>query len=119
MKKNLIRIIIGIIIVVLLMIILYPKVSSSGNNDAANLPAIRMSMSIPVKAHIVKPETLSNIVISTGSIMAKEEVELRSETSGKITSINFREGSFVKQGDLLVKINDSELQAHYRRLNQK
>ena len=119
MKKSLKRIIIGIVIVILLVIILYPKISSSGSDGSINLSPMGAGMTIPVKAHIIEPETLSNIVISTGSIMANEEVELRSESSGKITSINFREGSYVNQGDLLVKINDSELQAQFRRAESK
>ena len=36
---------------------------------------------------------------------------MRSEISGKITKILFEEGKKVKKGDLLIKINDSELQA--------
>ncbi len=44
-------------------------------------------------------------------MLANEEVELKSEVSGRVTKILFKEGGFVKKGDLLVKINDSELQA--------
>lgn len=115
MKNKIKGYIIGVIIVVVLLILLLPKFFSSDKNSSANNPASRMNTTVPVKAHIVEPETLNTIVISTGSIMANEEVELRSETSGKITSINFSEGSFVKKGDLLIKINDSELQAQLRR----
>jgi membrane fusion protein, multidrug efflux system len=119
MKKSFKRIIIGVVVVILLVIILYPKVSSSGSDESMNLSPRGTEMTIPVKAHIIKPEKLSNTVNSTGSIMANEEVELRSETSGKIISINFREGSFVNKGDLLVKINDADLQAQLRRTESK
>ena len=37
-------------------------------------------------------------------------------TSGKITSIDFTEGSFVSKGQLLAKVNDSQLQAQLKRL---
>ncbi|HRQ55657.1 MAG TPA: efflux RND transporter periplasmic adaptor subunit, partial [Ignavibacteriaceae bacterium] len=56
---------------------------------------------------------------TTGTILANEEVELRSETSGKITKILFKEGSFVSKGDLLIKINDSDLQAQLRKAESK
>ncbi|HKP95162.1 MAG TPA: efflux RND transporter periplasmic adaptor subunit, partial [Fibrobacteria bacterium] len=39
------------------------------------------------------------------------EVEIRSEIQGKVSRIAFKEGSRVKKGDLLVKIEDAELQA--------
>jgi membrane fusion protein (multidrug efflux system) len=44
-------------------------------------------------------------------VLANEEVEIRSEVQGKITRIAFKEGARVKKGELLVKIDDSELQA--------
>jgi membrane fusion protein (multidrug efflux system) len=66
---------------------------------------------LPVSAVVVKPEILTNKVLATGTVLAKEEVDLRSETSGKIEKIFFSEGTSVRKGDLLVKINDSELQA--------
>ena len=68
-----------------------------------------------VNAHILKPEELGNNIITSGTVLANEEVDLKSEVSGKITQIAFKEGSRVKKGDLLIKINDSELQAQIRR----
>lgn len=70
---------------------------------------------VNVNVFIVKPERLSNTIVSTGTLLANEEVELRSETSGKITKIYFKEGSRVRKGDLLVKINDSDLQAQLQK----
>lgn len=119
MNKKIKGSLIGAGIIIILIILLLPKLISSSNDNSANIPSGRMNMSVPVKAHIVVPERLSNVVISTGSIMANEEVELRSETSGKIISINFAEGSYVSEGDLLVKINDADLQAQLRRAESK
>lgn len=119
MNKRIKDFLIGAVIIIILLILLLPKFISSGEPTTANIPAARMNMSIPVKAHIVVPERLSNIILSTGSIMANEEVELRSETSGKIISINFAEGSYVNEGDLLVKINDADLKAQLRRAESK
>jgi len=65
----------------------------------------------PVTARIIKPERLDNRVTSSGTVMANEEVEIRSEVQGKIVKIAFKEGSRVKKGDLLVRIDDDELQA--------
>lgn len=48
--------------------------------------------------------------------MPDEEVDLSFETSGKITNIEFTEGSFVSKGQLLAKVNDSQLQAQLKRL---
>ncbi len=63
----------------------------------------------------VTPKTFSEALTATGTLRAEEGVDLQVEVSGKIVSINFIEGSQVKKGDLLLKINDSELQASLTR----
>ncbi|WP_343533431.1 efflux RND transporter periplasmic adaptor subunit [Pedobacter sp.] len=55
----------------------------------------------------------SNLDI-TGSIEANEAVTLRSEVSGLVTGIYFKEGSNVSKGTTLVKINDRDIQAQLR-----
>jgi len=72
--------------------------------------------SVPVVAIFIQPRTLDNIILATGSLIANEEVELRSEIPGRIIAINFEEGSFVNKGDLLLKIDDRELQAQLKKL---
>ena len=69
-----------------------------------------------VNAIIAKPQTLSDNIFINGSLLPDEEVDLSFETSGKIVEINFKEGSFVKKGDLLAKVNDRHLQAQLQRL---
>lgn len=62
---------------------------------------------------------LHNRVLTTGTILANEEVDLLSEVSGKIVQILFKERSFVHKGDLLIKIYDSDLKAQLRKAESK
>jgi len=71
---------------------------------------------LPVEIQVVRPQYLENKIFTTGTLLANEEVELRSEISGRVTAVNFAEGREVHKGDLLLKINDRELQSQY---NQK
>ena len=119
MNKRTKSIIIGLTIMLILILIFLPKILSSGDSGQAMQNLERMNTEVPVTAHIVSYEKLSNNVFTTGSILANEEVELRSEISGKIVEILFREGAFVSKGDLLVKINDSDLQAELRKAASK
>lgn len=48
--------------------------------------------------------------------MPDEEVDLSFETSGKIVSVSFKEGTRVSKGQLLAKVNDKPLQAQLKRL---
>lgn len=60
---------------------------------------------------VVKGENFANSLSVSGSIEANEQVQIRSEISGLVTGIYFKEGANVSKGQLLLKINDRELQA--------
>ena len=107
MKKRFKIILVALIILIVAVLFAIPKLSSSGSK----VPLANMNKSLSVKAHIIKAEKLANNVITSGTILSNEEVELKGEVAGKIINIYFKEGSSVKKGDLLVKINDAELQA--------
>jgi membrane fusion protein (multidrug efflux system) len=64
-----------------------------------------------VNGVVVKPQNFANTLSVSGSIEANEQVEIRSEVSGVVREIYFEEGSAVKKGQLLLKIDDSELRA--------
>jgi membrane fusion protein (multidrug efflux system) len=118
MKKNLKLIIATSAVILIIIIALMLKIFSQQESKASNSASL-INMPTNVKAHIVQLEKLSNNVLATGTIRSNEEVELRSETSGKITNIFFREGAYVNKGDLLVKINDADLQAQLRKVESK
>ena len=119
MNKKMKNIIIGAAIIIIIIIIFLPKLISSGDENVLPQNPGMMNRSIPVTAHVVEFEKLSNKVYTTGTILSNEEVELRSEIAGKITSIMFKEGAYAKKGDLLVKINDADLQAQLRKAESK
>jgi membrane fusion protein (multidrug efflux system) len=66
---------------------------------------------VPVNVYIAEPSYISSGIHATGSLAPSEEVELTTEVAGKVTKIFFSEGSSVKKGDMLIKINDEDLQA--------
>jgi len=70
---------------------------------------------VPVEAQVIRLQPLHNRINATGTLLANEEVELRSEISGRITGVFFTEGKQVKKGELLLQINDSDLKAQLKR----
>lgn len=74
-------------------------------------------MATSVKAIVLKSEAMDHKIQITGTIFPNEEVELRSEISGRITGIFFKEGTNVSKGQLLVKINDRDFQAQLKKIN--
>jgi membrane fusion protein (multidrug efflux system) len=70
---------------------------------------------LKVATFIVTPAPYAETIASTGTLRADEGVELQAETSGKVVNISFTEGTPVKKGTLLVKLNDSDLRANVDR----
>lgn len=69
-----------------------------------------------VNAQVIRPHLITDQIFVSGRLMPDEEVDLSFETSGKIIDINFSEGSTVSKGQLLAKVNDSQLKAQLARL---
>jgi membrane fusion protein (multidrug efflux system) len=68
-------------------------------------------MPAKVSGIVLKPEIFADNLSLSGSIESNEEVDIHSEVSGIVESINFNEGSNVTQGQPLFKVNDIELRA--------
>jgi len=123
-SKKIIRNSISIVLVLVVIgIIFYPKLkpvfkSSSGGAPAPGGPGMRGGGSQPLFAsgYVIVPTSMSELIYSTGSLLPDEEVELSFETSGKVVGIYFLEGTRVKKGTLLSKINDRPLQAQLLKL---
>jgi membrane fusion protein (multidrug efflux system) len=115
MNKTTKRIIYAAIGLVILALLIIPKLGSDEKKPTAG-PAPGGGRPggggpLRVDAILMQPERLENKVNTTGTILPNEQVELKSEVSGRITRIYFAEGMSVGQGALLVKIDDSELRA--------
>ncbi|MBX0292015.1 efflux RND transporter periplasmic adaptor subunit [Hymenobacter sp. HSC-4F20] len=70
---------------------------------------------LPVQVYVVQATNLADEVAATGSILAEESVIIKSEISGKITSLNIKEGQPVSKGQLLFSINADEIQSNLRK----
>lgn len=118
-----ILVVVGIVLLILGMIF-YPKIKRAFVDDSkeqavATPMASRGSQALSVNAIVLKPETLNDVFRTTGILLPDEEVDLIFETSGKITQINFKEGTFVNKGTLLAKVNDAPLQAELKKLESQ
>lgn len=66
---------------------------------------------IPVSGIVLKPQIFKDNISISGSLEPDEQIEIRSEIPGLVESINFKEGSKVSEGQVLVRVNDIELRA--------
>lgn len=115
----------GVTAAILLLIagmIAYPQIkdklkASAKDSIVAPSPGTNIRKQVlNINVEVLKFQSLTDKVVSTGSIIPDEEVDLSFESSGKVVNIYFNEGTHVKAGDLLAKINDKPLQAQLRKL---
>ncbi len=83
----------------------------SANSDKENVKDSGTKAPARVSAKILKARVFDDNLTLSGTLEADEQVEIRSEVSGIVESINFDEGSTVKKGQILFRVNDIELRA--------
>ncbi|MES2828276.1 MAG: efflux RND transporter periplasmic adaptor subunit [Bacteroidota bacterium] len=89
------------------------KIEGEGKNSSASKAGKGggPGKGLQVEGIVVRTADFTNDLDLTGTIEANESVSLRSEVAGLVTSINFKEGTNINKGALLVKINDRDIQA--------
>ncbi len=60
---------------------------------------------------IAQAQTVTSRIEANGTVVSNEYVELRPEVSGRLTYLSVPEGQYIKQGTVIARINDADLQA--------
>lgn len=100
----------------LYLIVFSGVLSCSEKKEKAAAQPRERSRTVIADAFIVKTIPLSENIEVAGSLMPAEETDIRPEITGRLVSINFKEGSFVRKGTLLAKLFDDDLQAQLKKL---
>lgn len=116
--KRVLAFVIGLLIIGLAF---YPRLKKAFNapdatESAADAPKSGSGGKSIVSVMVIKPASLNDVVKTTGSILANEEVEIRSEIPGRVVNLLFKEGQYVSKGTTLLKIYDDDLQAQLQKL---
>lgn len=88
-------------------------------DDKPETPAPAASSALPVDGRIILPNSLTEALEVTGSLVANQQVDIVSELTRKIVRVNVKEGSVVRQGALLFQLDDADLQAQLEKLRQQ
>jgi membrane fusion protein (multidrug efflux system) len=92
---------------ILALLIVSCKQSDSDKKSTGNqLKAVSF-----LEGYITKPSVIEQVISVSGTLKPYEETNLMSDVTGRIVAINLIEGQFVKQGTLLIKLFDDDLQA--------
>jgi len=72
-----------------------------------------------VRAVVLGNQSMTDRITTVGTILANEDVDIRSEISGRVESISFSEGTRVAKNQVLVKVADAELRAQRARAESR
>ncbi len=115
-KKSLFILLISIAI--LASVVIYRIVKNKEAKEKQQAPSGARSAA-KVFGRVIQGQEFSDFLSLSGSIEADEQIELHTEISGIVESINFNEGGRVGQGQVLITINDAELQAQLAQANTR
>lgn len=68
-------------------------------------------MVVPVVAAVVRQQPVEETLEAVGTLMANEQIDVKSEIDGTLETIHFQEGQAVKAGDVLVTLDQTKLRA--------
>jgi HlyD family secretion protein len=99
-----VKIIIGLVVILLVFAVVAKSAGWVGKE-----------VGISVELGLASKTTITETVIASGKIQPEVEVNISAEVSGEIIELPFQEGSEVRKGDLLVRINPDLFQAAVNR----
>lgn len=81
------------------------------NEKKPGIPQSSFQSALPVDVYLVRDTSVTEQIQTIGTLTANESVKIVSEISKKVTGIYMKEGTFVDQGELLFKLDDSDILA--------
>lgn len=119
---------IGLVVLVLGGIIVYNKIlhpapgagpgggGNKGGGAKGGPAGAAKGPTLSVNGFVVETQRLREDIVSSGSLLAAEQVDIYPEISARITQLNIQEGQPVTKGALLVKLFDADLRAQLQKL---
>lgn len=86
------------------------KSPAGGGKGGVRMPAM------PVDYLVAGLSASDQSIFSTGTVIPNEEVELKSEVNGRLISLKLQEGTYVKKGQLIAKLQDEDLRAQLKKV---
>jgi len=84
---------------------------TNSGGAAPNTKKGAVAAGFPVETTVAKSMKTTTDIPAVGSLLSDEHVQIAPEIAGPIAEIRFKEGEPVKEGDILVKLDDALAQA--------
>lgn len=109
-KKKLWILIAGILLILILILALSRCSKGSSSNQAAG----GKGMAVPVAVQTAKRGDVAKELVASGQLVGEQSVVISPKISGKVASVNVELGTRVNAGDVLFRLDDTEIQAQVR-----
>ena len=92
-----------ILSIILVMFLLKVFVLDQDNKNTAQVSSSsgtvrKANPKVPVDFYVANLQVQKNVVYASGTIIPNEEVEIKSEVSGRLDKLNIKEGSYISKG---------------------
>jgi membrane fusion protein, multidrug efflux system len=114
-----------LIIAIILGLFLYKTYFSNSESgeapktkDTSDMTAVtpKAPTGLAVDVYIAKEVNQSSVVYASGTIIPNEEVEIKSEASGRLVELNLNEGAYIQEGMVIARLNDADLRSQLKKL---
>lgn len=85
--------------------------------DEQSAPRKEVVLQIPVTTQRVHTSMLRDSLVFNGTFVAKKELPVVAESSGRITQLFVQEGQYIRKGQSIAKIDDSSIRAQLDMIN--
>jgi len=101
-----------------LAVLLLPAMLTAcgGKKDAGAKAGHGGTPSLRAEGYVVAPQVYTSSYMASGTLLPNEQVEIHPEISGRVTAISFKEGTWVRKGQLLVQLYDADIKALVQKL---
>jgi membrane fusion protein (multidrug efflux system) len=111
MQTNTLKLLLAFAVVTLVV-----TACSSAAKETPKAAAAAAPVGLPVDARVVTATPIDQTETVAGSILPNREVAIMSELPKKVITVGFKDGSFVRQGQVLYRLDDADILAKLRQL---
>ncbi|WP_294704076.1 efflux RND transporter periplasmic adaptor subunit [uncultured Fusobacterium sp.] len=96
----------------LTLLFILATVISCGKEKQTNNTTIKENIKI-IKSIQLDEKTLENIKNYNGELFPKEEMSIITSTGGDVEEVYFKNGDFIKKGEIIAKLSNKNIEASY------
>jgi membrane fusion protein (multidrug efflux system) len=110
-KKSIYFITVSVVVAVAATVVFFPQIRTGGDKTSGQALAVApVKTSVPIITAVASIEPFTETLEALGTAKANESVMITSTVDDRVVNLYFDDGDIVSEGQVLVKLDDSEAQ---------